>query len=127
MEYSKINRSFWLVLLLGFFGACNDDDNPVQLTAPQLNDAQEITSSSFTISWLEVPGAAGYLLDIATDEDFDNKVDGYNRKEIEGLSETVDGLEPGTTYYIRVFAVQGELESLPSGVKQATTEEEEEG
>ncbi|MBX2965562.1 MAG: fibronectin type III domain-containing protein [Cyclobacteriaceae bacterium] len=122
MECLKFTRSFWLVLLLGMFGACSNDDDPIQLTAPQLNDAEDVTTSGFTISWSEVSGANKYLLDIATDESFANKVEGYDRKEVTGTSAEVDDLEFATLYYIRVYAASNDGQSQPSATKQVTTE-----
>ncbi len=121
MDYTKLNRSCWLVLLLFAF-ACNDDDNPSQLNAPQLNDPQAVTSDGLTISWSEVSGADSYLLDIATDENFTDKVEGYDKKEVTGLSETVEGLEAATVYYFRVYAARGSEESAPSAVKEVMTD-----
>jgi hypothetical protein len=122
MEYVKFNRSLWLVLLLGIFGACSDDDDNPQLAAPQLNDAADVSSTGFTISWSQVNNADGYLLDIATDEAFTEKVEGYDKKEIDGLTETLEDLEPATTYYFRVYATKGNQVSPASAVKSVTTD-----
>lgn len=122
MDYTKLSRSLWLVLLLCAFSACNNDDDPIQVTPPQLNDAQAVTSSGFTASWTEVSGADGYLLDIATDENFNDKVEGYDKKEVTGTSETVEGLDAATTYYYRVYAVKGDVESVPSAPKMVMTD-----
>jgi hypothetical protein len=93
----------------------------VQLPAPLLNEAQDVTSNGFTISWSQVETAEKYRLDISTVTNFSSKVPGYNLKEITGLSEIVGGLNPATTYYIRVYAVKGTLVSLPSVVRSVTT------
>lgn len=95
----------------------------VQLPAPQLDDPFDVTSSGFTVSWSEVEHADGYRLDIATDEAFNNKVSGYNQKEIAvpTLTEVVTGLSPATTYYVRVYAAKGTLQSQASATKSVVT------
>ena len=93
----------------------------VQLPAPQLDDAFDVTSSGFTISWSEVEHADGYRLDISTAANFSSKIAGYDQKVVTGLTEVVAGLSPTTTYYIRVYAAKGTLRSQASAVKSVVT------
>ena len=88
---------------------------------PLLNDAQDVTSSGFTISWPEEEEAEKYRLDISTVANFSSKIPGYNLKEVTGLSEVVSGLSPNTTYYVRLYAVKGTLVSLASATKSVVT------
>ncbi len=83
------------------------------LTIPAINalDADNITPISFNAKWQALAGFAveKYILEVAKDEGFANKVRGYDNLEL-GADKTaveVAGLNPETTYYYRVKAVVG--------------------
>ncbi len=126
MKNLRISSLMLLFASVVIFSACKDDDEPsvVAPSAPTLADATEITATSFTASWAAVTGADNYLLDVSTTNTFESFVEGYEKKEISTLTETVEGLEAETTYFFRVYARKGTLNSVASAVKEATTLEE---
>ncbi len=61
------------------------------------------TRSSFMASWENVSGATGYLLDVSTNDSFNDYVEGYHDLDVGNVTgRVVTGLNPGTTYYCRV-------------------------
>ncbi|QKG79518.1 fibronectin type III domain-containing protein [Tenuifilum thalassicum] len=81
-----------------------------------------VTQTGFTLQWQEVPGADGYIIDIATDEEFTSFVSGYAGKEVlNENSAEITGLTPNTTYYIRIKSFEGSDESDYSSPYAATT------
>lgn len=104
------------------FAACSDDDPQVTTPdAPVLNDASAITATGFTATWSEVEDADVYLLDVSLEADFDPTITGYAKKEIDGTSHALTGLEDETQYHFRVYAKNGSKISTASAVKTATT------
>jgi len=125
MNKFNFRLQYWMMAaLILLIAACDDDDTNKQLAAPVLNNATEITTTGFKISWIEVSGADSYLIDISTDEDFDEILDEYNKKEVEETTVIVDGLTEATTYYVRAFSVKGTTMSLASQTLEVITEEE---
>lgn len=107
---------------LFFAVSCDDDDEaPITVAAPTLNNASAITATGFTVSWTAVTGADKYLLDVSTVNTFATTVTGYNKKEITGTTTDVAGLTANTKYYFRVYAKKGSTTSAASAVKDATT------
>lgn len=77
-------------------------DPPV---APVATAATEITLNGFTANWNGVTAATGYSLDISASSTFASFVTGYKNKDAGNvLTETVTGLDAGTTWYYRVRA-----------------------
>ncbi|HEX2533035.1 MAG TPA: fibronectin type III domain-containing protein [Chitinophagaceae bacterium] len=65
------------------------------------------TAGSFTAQWTPVPGATGYLLDVARREDFSEFISSYRSFPIDGGSANscmVSGLDGPGPYYYRVRA-----------------------
>jgi hypothetical protein len=98
-----------------FLGAVSHETRTDSQTALQFQNGSEIsaeietvssarpTRSSFMASWDNVPGAAGYLLDVSTSSLFSDYVDGYHDLDVGNVTgRVVTGLNPGTTYYYRV-------------------------
>lgn len=123
MIKSKNILGLLFVALLFVFGACNDDDDPKvdAPDAPVLANATEITASGFKITWSEVEDADVYLLDVSKEADFDPAVTGYAKKQIDGTSHVMAGLDDETKYYFRVYSKEGSNVSVASAVKEATT------
>ena len=74
-------------------------------------DADNVTPVSFNAKWQALAGLAveKYILEVARDEGFTNKVRGYDNLDVRGNQTAVEvaGLNPETTYYYRVKAVVG--------------------
>jgi N-acetylneuraminic acid mutarotase len=68
---------------------------------PALNDLENFTQSSVTISWPPVEGADDYLVD-ASDNFFQTFLNGFNSVPVAASSVEVTGLTPGVTYQVRV-------------------------
>jgi hypothetical protein len=74
-------------------------------------------------SWDNVPGAAGYLLDVSTSSLFSDYVDGYHDLDVGKVTgRIVTGLNPGTTYYYQVRPYTTiETATGPGGYSRAMT------
>lgn len=83
-------------------------------------DATDVSESGFTANWAEASGADAYRIDISPAGDFTVFIEGYEDRRVTGLSETLDGLVPGKTYYYRV-RVETEGEAGPSSNVIAVT------
>ncbi|WP_170178512.1 GEVED domain-containing protein [Flammeovirga pectinis] len=73
------------------------------------NNPTSVTNTSFDITWNAPQGSSltpsGYLLDVAYDELFNNKVSGYDDKDVTSSNSTsITGLQTGATYYYRIKA-----------------------
>jgi phosphodiesterase/alkaline phosphatase D-like protein len=93
---------------------------PCTPKAPNVQSATNLTFSSFTARWSSVAGATDYRLDVATDPSFIN----YVYRDMDVLNVTsfpVTGLNPNTTYYYRLRALNGCDTSLNSSAKNAKT------
>ncbi len=66
--------------------------------------ATAIAANSFTANWSAATGAADFRLDVSTSSSFDTFVTGYNNRTVAGMTESVTGLSPTTTYYYRARA-----------------------
>jgi endo-1,4-beta-xylanase len=123
MKLTQVLRVFLTGLLLIFFAKCSDSSKGSSntLSAPILLDATSITSSSFTAKWIGVTGSTAYLLDVSKDANFNTILSSYNKKMVSGESAEVINLDEKTTYYIRLKATNGTVESDLSNVKNLTT------
>ncbi|WP_145928618.1 putative Ig domain-containing protein [Termitidicoccus mucosus] len=64
----------------------------------------DITETGFILDWKPVPGASGYMIEMATDAGFANHIPGYDKLDVgDTLGRTVANLAPGTTYFVRVY------------------------
>ena len=89
--------------------------------APATPTASAVTSSGFSVSWDAVTGAASYRLDVATDLAFSSLVPSYNNLTVASTSQVVSSLDPSTSYYVRVRAVNAGGTSVDSAtLTQAT-------
>jgi hypothetical protein len=87
--------------------------------APTALSATNVLTTSFTANWSSVMGADGYLLDVATDNSFNNYV--FHDRQVMGTSTPVTGLSRNTFYYYRVRAYNVSGRSAYSNVIRVKT------
>lgn len=80
---------------------------PTTVEAPVLNNKTlACNQTSFIQDWTAPANVTGYHLDVATDAGFSDFVAGFQDRPLGNVtSETVTGLSPDTTYYVRLRAV----------------------
>jgi hypothetical protein len=95
----------------------------VNLPYPVATSASSILENGFTANWNEFDGGADYyLLDVATDIDFNLIVSGYNDLDVGNvLAYNVTGLSSETTYYYRVRAFKNSSETDNSNIITVST------
>ncbi|QLH34268.1 MAG: fibronectin type III domain-containing protein [Cyclobacteriaceae bacterium] len=71
---------------------------------PTAISASGVAQTSFTANWNSSVSATSYRLDVSPDN-FSTFVSGYNNRTVTGVSESVSGLNPNTTYKYRVRAI----------------------
>lgn len=79
------------------------------------------TSIGFGVEWNAVPTAIGYKVDIATDDSFEDILQGYP-KDVVATQLSISGLQAATPYFVRVRAVNSSGESVSSIPKEITTD-----
>lgn len=91
---------------------------PTTVEAPVLNNKTlACNQTSFAQDWTAPANVTGYQLDVATDAGFSNFVAGFQDRPLGNVtSETVTGLSPDTTYYVRLRAVNDCGTSIDSNV-----------
>lgn len=110
---------FYRVRGYNFVGE-SESSSPVSVTtaalpAPVATRPTYVDRAEFVASWNSVSGASSYLLDVASDTNFDTMVSGYNALEVVELSQFIDDLTQGATYYYRVRAKSATSTSGYSG------------
>jgi hypothetical protein len=84
--------------------------------------ATDVTATTFTANWSSVSGATGYRLDVSTSSVFNSYVPGFQNLDVGNTtSYNVLGLDPGTFYYYRLRAYNGNGTSPNSNVVRIKT------
>jgi hypothetical protein len=96
-------------------------DKPEVLSTPKALTAEQIAPMSFLARWEMVAGAEVYYLDVATDKEFENFVQGYENKEVQALEVLIEKLEADTDYYYRLKTKKGSVISAYSNVIHVRT------
>ncbi len=76
------------------------------------------TPNSFTVSWSSLTGAAGYVMVVSSAADFGTVAFSTAGETLQVL---VDGLQPSTTYFVRVAYFSDTNDSLPVTVTAFTS------
>ena len=99
------------------------DANPAEPNHAPLR-ATTITNNTVSVEWDPVDGADSYRIDVATDENFHNMVEGFNNEAVITSPDTViTGLDADHEYYWRVRAVDSEGgQSASSAPRRVRTE-----
>ncbi len=97
---------------------CSDFTTQTLLNPPVALEPIDVTSNSFTARWNYSTNATSYELQISTDPGFTTSV--FNQNVGNTDRRSVTGLNPGTTYYYRVRAINSlrtsELSNVISSV-----------
>lgn len=92
-----------------------------EIQAPTIKEPTSVTHNSFIATWEPVDGATEYIVDIATDRNFTNKLSGFNNAVVLNNFTPVQGLSPNSFYYVRVKYKVNNEESSFSDVKSIHT------
>jgi hypothetical protein len=88
---------------------------------PTANAATAVTVNEFTANWNSASGAIGYRLDVSTGSAFNIYVGAYQDLNVgSALSQSISGLNQGSTYYYRVRAYNAVGTSGNSGTIAVT-------
>ena len=89
---------------------------------PITTAATNIGQSSFTANWNSTAEALNYYLDVSTDESFSQMLTDYKNKDMgTGTSALITGLIPGTNYFYRISAFNGDVTSIHSNTTSLKT------
>lgn len=104
----------------------SDFSNMVDITTLELGvvsalEATEISKTSFTANWKNLPGTEEYLLTVSRNADFTDLLSEYDDKVIDALFFTIVNLDANTTYYYKVKSQNGDYVSPYSNVSSITT------
>jgi outer membrane protein assembly factor BamB len=110
----KAGFAFFVLIVITFIMSCEADYMSGSVENFNLTDKvgkptgikiDNITTSSFTISWNKISGADSYRLYIATDNLFNEMLNGYPEIGLTGTSFTINKqVLPNTKYYIKLIA-----------------------
>ena len=112
------------VLLLGHASIHAAVSTTLQLPSSVIQEAA--TTSSISVSWSQVPDATGYYVSYQRQDLGTPPVVAPQYERIVGgatTSVTLSGLEPGTTYRIRVWSTDGASVSSGAGEMNVATAE----
>jgi photosystem II stability/assembly factor-like uncharacterized protein len=88
-------------------GFININNIVIRLPLPSPTElfVTDLTQNSMRVNWNNVIGATGYRIDVSTNSNFSNFVGIYNNLLVNTTNQLLIGLTAGTTYYVRVRAV----------------------
>lgn len=116
-QYTSLNKNLSLDL-------ASFNNKVSQINAPDEVQLVQLAYDTIDIIWSEVSGAEYYKVYMSESPTgpFEVLVDEYNNDLWYFGGVTTSGLEPGSTYYVKVTAVKGTSESLPTAIESITLE-----
>jgi hypothetical protein len=84
----------------------SDIMSSISIPAPVAIAATQVSAAGFRANWNSVYGVTDYKLDVSTNPNFTNFVNGYNGRAVSGTYYNVSQLSPETNYYYRVRAIK---------------------
>ncbi len=119
---------FWRVRAVNASGR-SENSTPLTVTtivpvgAPIATSAANITSNSFVANWIQVTGATGYVVDVATDAGFTVLVPNFGNVSVPTPTVflNVTGLTGNTQYFYRVRALGTNNQVATSNAVSVTT------
>ncbi|MEQ9099002.1 MAG: FG-GAP-like repeat-containing protein, partial [Imperialibacter sp.] len=88
---------------------------------PAVLPASNVTTYSFTANWSSLAGVDAYRLEVATDGLFAIPLTGYNPLETTDTTVVITGLYHATSYFLRVKAFTGTVETNYSDTLEVKT------
>ncbi len=120
--------SIKILLFLSFllaFASCGDKEvlepDTNELKAPTSLTISNIGRNAFRVDWTSVTGAEGYEATVARDNAFTDLVQPYVDLRENGTGISVIGLDPSTTYFVRVRTIIDGEKSAYSSTETGTT------
>lgn len=99
----------------------SDIMSSISIPAPVAIAATQVSAAGFRANWNSVYGVTDYKLDVSTNPNFTNFVNGYNGRAVSGTYYNVSQLSPETNYYYRVRAIKQSGSSINSNTITTTT------
>ncbi|MGB0521990.1 MAG: hypothetical protein ACPGJS_03475 [Flammeovirgaceae bacterium] len=84
--------------------SCVPQETDFLSPVPIAIDGSEVTYTSFVANWESALGVDAYVLEVATDANFNNKLPAFPI-EVTSTFKAIEGLEDGKTYFFRVRAI----------------------
>jgi len=107
-----------------FYSCDKDDDTDTSSPPPPptVSDPLHIYGDYFYVNWIGVVGAQGYVVEVASDQNFENILPDYNNKDVEinGMF-IVEGVNPSTSYFVRMRSYNANGSSSSSSFKEFIT------
>ena len=125
MKFKKLQFLIITVFAVSIlFSSCKKDDEEKESppAVPVVSNPLHVYGDYFYVNWIGVVGATGYYVDVATDQNFNNFLPDYTNKEvaINGMF-VVEGLNPSTSYFVRMRAINAHGSSGNSVAQQFIT------
>lgn len=105
----------WLLQL-----SCVPEETDFLSPIPIAHEASEINYTSFIANWSSTLGVESYILEVATDFKFNNKLPAFPL-EVNNNQKVIEGLADGMTYYFRVRGIFNGSNTKYSNVIAVTT------